>query len=716
MRIQDIHDFIRHHYKTSFYDGWFKAAELGCLSVIHYILSRSDLHVDIDARRASENGPTALHIAAYYGHLPVVKYLHQNGAHLVGQTSSMVATSYVNALFLAVHQNREHVVEYLYSQEHLKMSVCASCESVLQYAVSVPSLKLNKLHRGYAMVALLVKLGCDVHADLPNKACLVDSFMKYSIAGLSLVDQRASLVDQMKILSFLLDQKVDVCSGQHTIFQSDHNGKLIILKRLDNTCRKALSSLKALALPELRECLKKHDLPVVLHFRHNTFLYTNQSSDPYAQSFFHWASFAGYDDLVKLCWGLDGGDPFKMIDGMTPLHIAVSQGHVSMVGWMLDQDGIDLFRTDGRGRHLLQIAAEDQSALCNCTEMEAFLRMKNLFSVDERGTYHLSANEINPRGSLLVVVDFRHDDQTDTSPDLHRDAQGKTDLMHAVMHVDFEAVVRLVDAGSDVNARSYAGLVVLDYTFYAQRYELQPKLSTQQRQIMQYLIDQGADMRRTHAIVLHPARLGDVDCLRFLCQRGADINHSGDGFDNAFREACTCGHAHVVRYLLSGAKELLGIRVDLCDFSFGRSPLHWAVSHGHLSIVKMLWDHQGVNKDRRDQFGGMNVWHLAVFYGQLHVLEWLVSCMGVDWLVLDADHKNLLHQAVVSEAVNRFEVADFLLDIDGCPDSSHQGSYSLSPVDLAHDRSDAKMVSIFDKHSENKTFFENRRMIISAFS
>ena len=86
-------------------------------------------------------------------------------------------------------------------------------------------------------------------------------------------------------------------------------------------------------------------------------------------------------------------------------------------------------------------------------------------------------------GSLLVVVDFRHDDQTDTSPDLHRDAQGKTDLMHAVMHVDFEAVVRLVDAGSDVNARSYAGLVVLDYTFYAQRYELQPKLSTQQRQI-----------------------------------------------------------------------------------------------------------------------------------------------------------------------------------------------------------------------------------------
>ena len=89
------------------------------------------------------------------------------------------------------------------------------------------------------MVALLVKLGCDVHADLPNKACLVDSFMKYSIAGLSLVDQRASLVDQMKILSFLLDQKVDVCSGQHTIFQSDHNGKLIILKRLDNTCRKS---------------------------------------------------------------------------------------------------------------------------------------------------------------------------------------------------------------------------------------------------------------------------------------------------------------------------------------------------------------------------------------------------------------------------------------------------------------------------------------------
>ena len=97
---------------------------------------------------------------------------------------------------------------------------------------------------------------------------------------------------------------------------------------------------------------------------------------------------------MKLCWGLDGGDPFKMIDGMTPLHIAVSQGHVSMVGWMLIKMVLIFLELMAEVGIYFKSRRRIRVHYATVQRWRLFLRMKNLFSADER-TYHLSANEIN---------------------------------------------------------------------------------------------------------------------------------------------------------------------------------------------------------------------------------------------------------------------------------------------------------------------------------
>lgn len=88
-------------------------------------------------------------------------------------------------------------------------------------------------------------------------------------------------------------------------------------------------------------------------------------------------------------------------------------------------------------------------------------------------------------------------------------------------------------------------------------------------------------------VVALAAVFGHFDVVRYLTDRGADINASatnGSGY-NALTGAVASGHAEIVKWLLQNAAN------PNHRYGAGYSPLLTAAANGHLEIVKLLLAH-----------------------------------------------------------------------------------------------------------------------------
>jgi ankyrin repeat protein len=89
-------------------------------------------------------------------------------------------------------------------------------------------------------------------------------------------------------------------------------------------------------------------------------------------------------------------------------------------------------------------------------------------------------------------------------------------------------------------------------------------------------------------VVALAAVFGHLDVVRYLTERGADINASatnGSGY-TALTGAVASGHTEIVRWLLQNGAN------PNHRYGAGYSPLLTAAANGHLEIVKRLVSHQ----------------------------------------------------------------------------------------------------------------------------
>jgi ankyrin repeat protein len=78
------------------------------------------------------------------------------------------------------------------------------------------------------------------------------------------------------------------------------------------------------------------------------------------------------------------------------------------------------------------------------------------------------------------------------------------------------------------------------------------------------------------------ARKGDLETVRLLVARGADVNVAARGDGNPLIMAAMAGHLPVVRYLVEqGAQVEAMVEGD-------ENPLINAAGHGHLEVVRFL--------------------------------------------------------------------------------------------------------------------------------
>jgi len=131
-----------------------------------------------------------------------------------------------------------------------------------------------------------------------------------------------------------------------------------------------------------------------------------------------------------------------------------------------------------------------------------------------------------------------------------RDANGLTPLMWAARHGAVAAIMALLDAGSDVEARdARQGWTALQNAVHTQRIDA-----------VRVLLDRGADPNaRAHAGAMTPLLMaaGDRDpaIVKLLLAHGADARHQGEWGDTPLARAVSGGpFLDVDRPLLGGCR------------------------------------------------------------------------------------------------------------------------------------------------------------------
>ncbi|WP_425495272.1 ankyrin repeat domain-containing protein [Paenibacillus tengchongensis] len=115
------------------------------------------------------------------------------------------------------------------------------------------------------------------------------------------------------------------------------------------------------------------------------------------------------------------------------------------------------------------------------------------------------------------------------------------------------------------------------------------------------------------------AKKGHLDIVKFLLEKGIDINKKGGTFDgSALNLAAGEGHLEIVQYLLDHGAE---IDVSLAQ----RNPLFAAIDDGHIEVIKYLVV-KGIDtsiKYSGENIENMDAYQYARQVGQTEIAEYL---------------------------------------------------------------------------------------------
>ncbi|KAK4182741.1 ankyrin repeat-containing domain protein [Podospora australis] len=280
-----------------------------------------------------------------------------------------------------------------------------------------------------------------------------------------------------------------------------------------------------------------------------------------------WACWRGHDKIVSLL--LDCGNAkvdCPELSGMMPLSAAAQKGHDKIITLLLDY-----------GAEPTDVAdhSDDNKVECSNNTSASLPRL-----ADEQQEVHCSATSISESSELSGIVSDSYTDKDLIVGDY------EADMMHAAAWGILPAAKRLIQMGVDVNsvARSH-GLTPLMVAAESSHLDL-----------MDLFMCKGADLELRsddgRTVIWHAAAKGEVEALRFLIQKGSEIEAlCGDLQSTPLSIAAENGHHGVVELLLDA-----GATVDSTNLE-RQTPLHLSVYEGHELVVRLLLA-KGANVER----------------------------------------------------------------------------------------------------------------------
>jgi len=162
-----------------------------------------------------------------------------------------------------------------------------------------------------------------------------------------------------------------------------------------------------------------------------------------------------------------------------------------------------------------------------------------------------------------------------------QDTEGKTALMYAVI----STIEELIDSLIHMRLVSHT-IKLSDFLTPPMIAQLKPRFEPQKEQCVNYLIDNGADIRAKDkkgiTILTHAARTGNLNVVKNLVGNGANVHVKSPRGVTALYAAAINGHNDIVEFLISRGAD---IDVKLND---GETPLMAAVWSGQVETVALL--------------------------------------------------------------------------------------------------------------------------------
>ncbi len=200
------------------------------------------------------------------------------------------------------------------------------------------------------------------------------------------------------------------------------------------------------------------------------------------------------------------------------------------------------------------------------------VQAQDIFEAAENGDLNTVRMLIEGDNSLLVKRDMIK-------------TPGNTPLHFAVSGGQRDIVEFLIEAGSDVNVKSYFGVTPLHLA--AQKGHLA---------VVEYLIEKGAEIhvkdRSRHSPVFYAAFGGHAGVVELLLSEGVDIHVKGKNDMTLLHAAASGGHLILTRYLIEHRSDANAPNI------FGQTPLHMAAFGGYKAVVELLLE-QGSNVNEK---------------------------------------------------------------------------------------------------------------------
>jgi ankyrin repeat protein len=248
------------------------------------------------------------------------------------------------------------------------------------------------------------------------------------------------------------------------------------------------------------------------------------------------------------------------------------------------------------------------------------------------------------------------------------DGRGFTVLQAAVRGGHEEVVELLIAEGADVDAKNENyGLSAVDFAFQAECRSGGVRMTG-------LLVSKGAEFDANGAVRGPVLRLdmavicGNLEMVRFLIERGADVNAETGYPLTPLASAAAGGKADIMRFLLESGADVNALG------TYGVPATWFAVSKGQAEMVEMLLA-GGAGTDFTDEIYGRNLLQLAALNGYLDIVTLLLS-YGAPVNDLDNSGSTALQYAA---RYGHERVADLLIEHGATVDVGLIENYDRSP-------------------------------------
>ncbi|KLU91679.1 hypothetical protein MAPG_10197 [Magnaporthiopsis poae ATCC 64411] len=279
-----------------------------------------------------------------------------------------------------------------------------------------------------------------------------------------------------------------------------------------------------------------------------------------------------------------------------------------------------------------------------------------------------------------------------------KNRRDQTPILHACIGGDIICLKLLVNAGADINAKDKDFNTPVSFA-----------AGNGNLDCLKLLLAAGAacDVKDVNgrSAVLVTAKIGHLGCLKLLLEAGADCTAICNRGCNAVHYAAMSGHINCLEFLLDRGADVMAIMDEdwtaahlaafkgnlgclellldrgadiMAATSGGFNPAHFAAEEGKLNCLELLLD-RGADWSARTLGQGLSVVHAACSSGNPVCLELLFN-RGADHLILDGVGRSLLGRVCNIES-GREAILDALLGRG--LDPLHQDIYGMTPLAVA---------------------------------